>query len=203
MGYWRAGFYVVGVDNRPQPHYPFAFVQADALEYVAQMGRYFDAIHASPPCQAFTALRTMPNVGKHADLVEPTRERLVATGKPWVIENVPGAPLVNPTVLCGTMFGLNANGRQLRRQRLFETSFTVGLVSPCNHKPGTVGVYGHSGGYSSRDATPLSSASERCAAMGIDWMTQAELSQAIPPAYTEFIGRRLLAQLEELTCTGS
>ncbi len=195
MGYHRAGFDVVGVDIKHQPRYPFEFVQGDALDFLREHGGEFDAIHASPPCQRFTALRTMPHAKEHPDLVAPTRELLVATGKPYVIENVPGAPLLNPVILCGTAFGLNANGRQLRRHRLFETNVEVGLVSPCNHKPGTVGVYGHSGGHSSRDSTLLSSAAERREAMGIDWMTNAELSQAIPPAYTEFIGRRLMEEL--------
>lgn len=217
MGYHRAGFEVVGVDIKPQPRYPFEFHQADALEFLREHGHEFDAIHASPPCQKFTALRTMPNAKEHPDLVAPTRELLIATGKPYIIENVPGAPLDHPVVLCGSAFGLGTGDAELRRHRLFETNWTLGLVPPCQHysrgraigvygghgrdrrriRPATVSVTGHAGGRSVRDGTQQFSTVERAEAMGIDWMTGAELSQAIPPAYTEFIGRRLR---EELDC---
>ena len=100
MGYHRAGFEVVGIDIAPQPNYPFEFVQADAMEFPLDG---FDAIHASPPCQAYTALAT----GKHPRLIEPMRERLASSGVPWVIENVVGAPLRQPVLLCGSMFGLS------------------------------------------------------------------------------------------------
>jgi DNA (cytosine-5)-methyltransferase 1 len=232
MGYHRAGFDVVGVDIKPQPHYPFEFHQSDALEYVAEHGHEFDAIHASPPCQAFTALKSMWNAKPHPDLVDPTRQLLIASGKPYVIENVPGAPLIEAWMLCGTMFGLGTGEAELRRHRLFETTFAM-LVPPCSHyqrhlvigvygghgrdhrrtrpatvgvygdgngrdyrrQPATVGVYGSAGGASVRDGTQQFSTAERAEAMGIDWMTGNELSQAIPPAYTEFIGEYLLAEV--------
>lgn len=204
VGYSRAGFTdIVGVDNRPQPRYPFAFVQADALEYLAEHGREFDAIHASPPCQAYSDLAAF--AGKdHPMLIEPVRELLMKSGKPYVIENVEGAPLETPLILCGSTFGLGAwcnDGKyhQLRRHRLFECSFFF-LVHPCRHVGKPVGVYGNGGGNKARVEAGLvngmtGTASERKAAMGIDWMSRAELSQAIPPAYTEFIGRQLLSAI--------
>ena len=204
MGYHRAGFTeVVGVDNRPQPRYPFEFVQTDALEYVAEHGHEFDAIHASPPCQAYVQ-RNKNLVTKHPRLIEPAREALISQGVPYVIENVEGAPLLSPVLLCGTMFGL-----KVRRHRLFEGSHVPLLARPCHHW-GTVaggdlaGVYafggkGHRHGRGIRD--PKSNPGPRWEeAMGIDWMGQKDLSQAIPPAYTEFIGKQLLAHLEREKC---
>lgn len=215
-GYTRAGFRCVGVDISPQKNYPYEFHQADALEYLREHGHEFDAIHASPPCQAFSALRTMPNAKKHISLVEPIRDLLIASGKQYVIENVPGAPLINPVMLCGTMFNLGCADGELRRHRLFECSFYV-LAPECRHgqavgqvigaygggggdarkakRPATVGVWGKSGGFSVRDGVQQYSTDERREAMGIDWMTGKELSQAIPPAYTKFIGEYLMAKL--------
>ena len=207
-GYRRAGFDVTGVDIRPQPHNPHRFIQGDALAFVRDHGREYDFIHASPPCQAHTALKSMPNAKKHIDLIPQTRELLIATGKPWVIENVPGAPLRSPFMLCGTMFGLGVGDAELRRHRLFETNWYCLLDMVCRHyhrgrvigvygghgrdrrriRPATVCVCGSAGGKSNRDGTQQFSTAERATAMGIDWMTGAELSQAIPPAYTEWIG---------------
>ncbi len=210
-GYYRAGFDVTGVDNRPMKRYPFKFIQADALEYCREHGREYDFIHASPPCQAHSALRTMPNAKTHADMVPATREALRATGKPYVIENVPGAPLIEPIILCGTMFGLGVGDAELRRHRLFESNVTLGLVPECRHyaRGRVCGVYeghgrdrrrvvtvtGHIGGSSVRDGTQQFTTDERRIAMGIDWMTGAELSQAIPLAYTEFIGKQIMEAL--------
>lgn len=234
MGYHRAGFdEIVGVDIKPQKRYPFTFVQGDALEYVAAHGQEFDAIHASPPCQAFTVLRAMWNAREHPNLVAPTRDCLTATGRPYVIENVPGAPLFEPIMLCGSMFGLGTGDAELRRHRLFELQgFTV-LTPRCQHytralvigvygghgrdRRRTVGVYGdgngrdyrkhpatasvsgHAGGASVRDGCQQFSTAQRREAMGIEWMTGEELSQAIPPAYTEFIGHELRAEVERQT----
>ena len=214
VGYSRAGFdEIVGVDNRPMPRYPFTFVQADALEYVAAHGKEFDAIHASPPCQLYSDLKSMWNAKVHPDLVHPTR--LLLTGNaPFIIENVRGSPLRRGSVmLCGTMFGLGVDGAELWRHRYFEVNWTVGLVPPCQHYQRekvigvygghgrdhrrVVGVYGHCGGRSVRDGTQQFSVATRRQAMGIDWMNGQELSQAIPPAYTEFIGRQLMAVLKE------
>lgn len=230
MGYHRAGFEVVGVDIKPQPHYPFEFHQADAMTYPLDG---FAAIHASPPCQAFTALRSMYNAKPHIDLLTPMRERLVAWGGPSVIENVAGAPMADYIRLCGTSFGLGTGEAELRRHRWFEVRpeppfptpqcvhggrlvigvygghgrdrrrmrpQTVGVYGDGNGRdyrkhPAVVGVYGSAGGACVRDGTQQFSTAERAEAMGIDWMTGNELSQAIPPAYTEWIGRQLLAAL--------
>lgn len=198
VGYHRAGFDVIGVDINPQPNYPYEFHQADAPEFLFDAYDkydpfvYVDAIHASPPCQAYSPLRHRTGE-EYVDLVDATRSLLEATGLPYVIENVPGAPLRNPIVLCGSSFGLGANGRQLRRHRLFETNFPV-MAMPCNHHGQPIGVYGTGGGGQMTrgyKGTP----EEYREAMGIDWATRAEIAQAIPPAYTEFIGGFLLAEI--------
>lgn len=200
-GYFRAGFDVVGVDIKPMPRYPFAFVQQDALEFLADplLLEPFAAVHASPPCQAYSVLRKVNPGTPYPDLVGRCRELLTVSGLPWVMENVQGAPMQNPLLLCGSMFNLGAGGRQLRRHRLFDSSHLL-LALPCEHHGQALGVYG--GGTTSRTGTDpgarggyQGSASERREAMGIDWMTRAELNQAIPPAYTEFIGYQLLEVL--------
>ena len=203
-GYYRAGFIdITGIDNRPQKHYPFNFIQADALEYLAEHGaEEYDVIHASPPCQKYSVTQGM-HKRNHPDLVAPVRELLVEVGKPYIIENVPGAPLVNPVLLCGTMFGL-----RVVRHRLFETNWGL-TMSPasCNHW-GTV-----SGNRSLRDGKSVTPClkdfdfitvvghdfilADAKQAMGIDWMGQAEISQAIPPAYTKYIGEQFLSRIEE------
>jgi DNA (cytosine-5)-methyltransferase 1 len=215
MGYARAGFEVVGVDIKPQPHYPFAFHQADALEFLEDLdygpeGAIFTdrtlvdfaAIHASPPCQAHSAMKVMWNAREHPDLVPEVRDLLNATDLPYVIENVVGAPLVNPVTICGAGLGLGLDTHDLARHRLFECSFPV-MVPPCAHGSMPVlGVYGDhardrrrstsigNGQYGAK--LGLEMARE---AMGIDWMNWREISQAIPPAYTEHIGSYLLAEV--------
>ncbi len=198
MGYHRAGFEVVGVDIRPQPNYPFEFHQADALDYLPRLMSTnsrggIDVIHASPPCQAYTKAQKLQG-NAHADLVGHTRELLEATRLPYVIENVVGAPLINPVRLEGAMFGLNTN-----RPRLFETNWPVEmpvLIPPPlpqakmgrPPKPGeAIQVVGH-----------FSDVPAGRKAMGIPWMNQGELAQAIPPAYTDFIGSQLLDHLQWL-----
>ena len=203
MGYYRAGFDVVGVDIKPQPRYPFEFIQADAMTFPLEG---YDAIHASPPCQGFTALKTMWNSRHHDDLLTPTRERLKETGLPWVIENVEGAKpfMCEPIMLCGSMFGLGTGDAELRRHRLFELSGFTMMTPRCQHytRHRVIGVYGghgrdhrRTGGASVRDGTQQFSTAQRAEAMGIDWMTGAQLSQSIPPAYTEYIGKQLMAVL--------
>ena len=214
VGYHRAGFDVTGVDNRPQPRYPFEFVQGDALEYVAAHGGEFDAIHASPPCQGYSRMRHLPWLKdrEYPLLIDPVRELLETSGVPWVIENVEDAPLmrapglfgVHGVLLCGTMFGL-----PVYRHRPFESNVILTQPTHWRHadviRPGRMfgdrgrvpvrrgitawqqdgGVAGHMG-----DVERVREA------MGIDWMTTAEISQAIPPAYTRFIGEQLAAHLE-------
>jgi DNA (cytosine-5)-methyltransferase 1 len=197
MGYYRAGFDVVGVDIKPQPHFHFEFIQADALEYLAtaDLSRYA-AIHASPPCQAFTlAGRQWRQDGReYPDLVVPVRELLRASGKPYVIENVPGAPLLNPTVLNGAFFGMN-----LRRTRLFETSFQMPFILLPREEPSNFKM-----GRKPRESDPVvpvghfSGVQRARQVMEIDWMNQGELAQAIPPAYTEYIGKHLMEAIGEL-----
>lgn len=197
MGYHRAGFEVTGVDEKPQPRYPFEFVQADAMTYPLDG---FDVIHASPPCRDHTCLANVVGTDGSAWMLAATRERLTAWGGLWVIENVSGAPMASHIILCGTMFGLGTEDLELRRHRLFETSGLFCLTPPCQHCRRALTVAGHGGG---ADGTvrrggvrgTLARAPEARQAMGIDWMTVREISQAIPPAYTEFIGRQLIEHL--------
>lgn len=201
-GYAQAGFDVVGVDIRPQPNYPFRFVQSDALEYLAAHADEFDAFHASPPCQAnlhglAAVNRKLGREWGHVDLIAATREALRATGKPYIIENVVGSKLLAPVQLCGSSFAL-----PIRRHRLFESSVLL-MVPACEHdrhrekrywtsfrpngevrRSSVVQIYGQ--GAEKHEWGP---------ALGIDWMTPDEMTQAIPPAYTEHLGRQLLAAL--------
>ena len=189
MGYHRAGFDVIGVDIEPQPHYPFDFVQADAMTYPYLTD--FDAIHASPPCQAYSVTASL-HTTEYPQLIDAIRGRLTATGLPYVIENVVGAPLHNWLQLCGSSFGLG-----VRRHRRFETSWPILFAPPCAHylQPAPVDVTGtggpaaravhNGGGGIHRKPRNLAEARQ---VMGIDWMTRPELAEAIPPAYTEHIG---------------
>lgn len=195
MGYHLAGFEVVGVDIKAQPNYPFEFHQADALQYVAKHGHEFDAIHASPPCQAHTwAAARWRNEGRYEypDLVPVTRMLLECTGKPYIIENTIEAPLIDTIVLCGTMFNL-----QVFRHRQFESNvFLFAPGAKCSHRGKRVGfgdedfvtVAGHGGDGTNR-------LSRWKSAMGIDWMSKEELAESIPPAYTEYLGRQVLWHL--------
>jgi len=195
MGYSRAGFDVVGVDHLPQPRYPFEFIEDDALSYLEGLifdrrTTYFDLIHASPPCQDYSALLALQNGKQYEQLIPPIRDLLQQSGAPYVIENMVGAPLIDPVLLCGSSFGLG-----VRRHRIFETYPPVYMRPPCAHH-GTepLDVTG-TGGPGGRHRKPknMKQASE---AMGIDWMKRKELTQAIPPAYCEFIGRELLRQMQ-------
>lgn len=187
-GYQMAGYHVTGVDIKPQPRYGGdVFIQGDALEYLARHLFDFDAYHASPPCQAYTKCQRIYN-RQHPELIEETRRLLVATGKPYVIENVPGAPLIDPVTLVGSMFGLRT-----MRPRLFESNvplpFVLAPPPAARHaqmgRPPREGEYVHVvGNFSGADYARQ--------AMGIGWMSKQELSQAIPPAYTEWIGRHIL-----------
>ncbi len=194
MGYYRAGFEVVGVDNKPQPHYPFEFHQADALTY-SLVG--FDAYHASPPCQGYTFMnnRYPERRNSHPRLILPIQERLRKTGKLYVIENVMGAwpEMLNPVKLHGGMFNLGVH-----RPRLFEINLFM-LISQAEKARHIVGVYGKApdgrrlwGNAPKCTLRAASSLTEASGAMGIDWMTWAEIKEAIPPAYTEYIGKYLM-----------
>ena len=209
VGYHRAGFTeIVGVDIKPQPRYPFAFVLGDALEYVRAHGRDFDAIHASPPCQGYSALLCLPWLRGRAypRLIEPLRPLLREAGMHWIIENVDRA-LLNGITLCGTMFGL-----PVYRHRVFESSDM--LLQPPHEKHRV--VIGHGRMVNDRRKGTLNNGSARGAwgnqtivtvaggqfkkadgerALGIDWMTKDELAQAIPPAYTYFVGCQLMVAL--------
>lgn len=194
-GYRRAGWNLTCVDITPQPHNPFAFVQADALHFLAEFWRDFDAVHISPPCQRFSDMSACrPGLAeKYPDLIGAARGLLDLTGLPYVIENVPGSPLRPDLTLCGHMFGL-----ELYRHRIFETNWfawqpehvahTLPASKAGHWKPGTImSISGH--------VSPIAKARE---VMGIDWMNRDELAEAIPPTYTEFIGRQLIEHLSEV-----
>lgn len=193
-GYRRAGFDVTGVDILPQKNNPHRFIQADAIEFAIEHGREFDAIHASPPCQAYTqSALSQRNAGKvYPDLLAATRDALNATGLPWIIENVPGAPMRPDFKLCGCQFGL-----KLRRERWFETSWNgFSLFPSCHHPFPVVSVVGHGTPSWVREQLGYNPTIHHYReAMGIDWMNRNELSQAIPPAYTEYLGRELMKTL--------
>lgn len=196
MGYYQAGFEVVGVDINPQPSYPFKFYQADALTFPLDG---FDVIHASPPCQHFTMMLNhgLTDRDKHPDLVDPIRQRLQSTGKPYIIENVVGAPVQRSVVLCGSMFGL-----KVYRHRLFESNTLLfqpehlkhtAKAAKAGHIPKPGEIWSPVGKFGKQD--------DHQKAMGIDWMKTGvhdpyEIAQAIPPAYTKWIGEQLLAYLE-------
>jgi len=192
MGYARAGFDVTGVDIHPQPNYPFTFVQADALEYFAAHWADFDAVHASPPCQKYSwAAKRWKHI-ERADLLAPTRAMVDGVGMPWVIENVIGAPMKYSAVLCGTMFDL-----RVLRHRMFESNQFIWEPTHPRHR-GTVsgGHYVTVAGHGGNNAKGCGGRKAKQDAMGIDWMTDRELNEAIPPAYTEYIGSQLLAALD-------
>lgn len=198
MGYHRAGFdEIVGVDIEPMPRYPFTSIQGDALKPPVDLSA-FDLIHASPPCQDYSrALRHMS--APTAALIPATLELLAESGVPWIVENVPGAPL--PTAsnlfgefgleLCGSMFGL-----RVRRHRLFQCSFEASSPVPCDHRLPAFNHYNQAGRdriyaeFGRQDPDPLWNAE-----MGVPWMNKYEGREAIPPAYTEYLGRQFLDQL--------
>jgi len=202
VGYARAGFDVTGVDLEPQHKYPlFNLIQDDAMVVLQDTDflRQFDAIHASPPCQAYSVTKSIHGSGdRHPELLEPVREALQALGLPYIIENVPGAPMENAAEICGQAFGLG-----VFRHRLFETNWPL-YVPPHEPHDGQVGdgkyftVAGHGGGRSIRDGIELGDLKDWQRAMDIDWMGRRTIAQAIPPAYTEFIGRQLIEHLGQV-----
>lgn len=201
MGLHRAGFEVVGVDIKPQPHFPFNFIHGDALEADLEG---FDFIWASPPCQRHCDLNQMYNRKEHPDLIPPTRAKLIASRLPYIIENVEGAPLLNPVTLCGTMFGLGTESAELWRHRLFESNISLQVDLKCRHrlKPRVIGVYGGHGRDRRRTVnTQDFSTDDRRKAMGIDWMNGTELSQAIPPIYSQYLAEQWVYSKPEF-CVG-
>lgn len=206
-GYQRAGFHVTGIDVAPQPNYcGDAFIQGDALEYLADVAfmAQFAAVHASPPCQDHSMLKNSAGVHGTGWLLDATLGLLRASGIPWVVENVVGSGLLHQAdlfgehgvMLCGATFGLGASGLDLNRHRLFQSNATL-VNSPCSHRPGeTLGVYGHGTNKWHREKLGRNlTVAEMREAMGVDWTTREELSQAIPPAYTEHLGAQLLSHL--------
>lgn len=192
-GYHDAGFDVLGVDSAPQPNYPYPFVQADALDYIRRYGYAFDVIHASPPCRDHTPLTSVAGTDGTAWLLPATRALLDWAGKPYVIENVPGAPIRRDITLCGGMFGL-----RVYRHRWFEANWPMSAPTHPPHLVKTATkqrMLRWEQGWNISVTGDGPGSSIASIAMGIDWMIGNELSQAIPPAYTEHIGRQLLAQI--------
>lgn len=197
VGYHRAGFDVVGIDIIPQPNYPFRFVQADAMTYPLDG---FDAIHASPPCQDHSSLGSFHAAHGTGWMLAATIDRLKESGLPWVVENVEGRTVTMEGwwfTLCGSAFGLG-----VRRHRRFGSDLLM-LAPGCQHnsQPPRYSVYDHGKWYLSRTAPVYGNGGGKAKAqwseaMGINWMDKNELAQAIPPAYTEWIGARLLEAME-------
>lgn len=192
VGYARAGFEVVGVDINPQTRYPFEFHQADWFEYLMAHWSEFDLIAASPRCQLYSVTASLATGDYPSEELVQVREALEWTGKPYIIENVPGAPLINPLMLCGTMFGL-----RVIRHRLFECKPVLWWPpASCCHWARVAPIFGK-GSYDKSGYEFVTVVGRNCPpgiggpAMGIDWMTGSQLSQAIPPAYTKFIGERI------------
>ncbi len=202
MGLHWAGFDVTGIDIKPQLRYPFRFIQGDAVAFCDEHGHEFDFIWASPLCQRHSSLAALHPSVKYACFISATRDSLQRSFRPWVMENVPGAPLINPVMLCGSSFGL-----QVRRHRLFESTFSIDPPD-CDHEtqPEPIDCSGTGSrrlgqrldgkGGNSRKPLNLEQARE---AMGIDWMNRYEISQAIPPAYAEFIARQFLSHHPEVS----
>ncbi len=195
-GYQMAGFHVTGVDIKPQPRYAGdVFILGEALEYVAKHGHEFDAVHASPPCQRYSKATPPERREMHPDLIAATRLALLATGKPFVIENVEGARalLNNPIMLCGSMFGL-----EIWRHRYFEIWPDRWLLTPtCNHSFRPVLITGTTRRAPQNGGRIEYSAQQCRDASGLHWMTRKEMDQAIPPAYTEWIGLHLMQHLKQ------
>lgn len=194
MGYHQAGFEVVGVDIKPQPRYPFEFIQADCLGLDPAFIASFDAIHASPPCQLFTVYRNnhAQTFKPAANLIPEARDMLRKSGRPWIMENVPGAPLIGAIRLCGTSFP----PLEVRRHRMFEASIELHSL-PCDHGRLTERKYpGSTNRPNGRTVCNIGEYRVPLAlqkkAIGIDWMRLEEISEAIPPAYTRFIGEQLM-----------
>jgi DNA (cytosine-5)-methyltransferase 1 len=192
-GYAAVGFEVHGVDLKHGKRYPYTYVRADVLDVLRDKNYLdqFDVIHASPPCQTHSITQHLRNAqGKTTsklDLIPETRAALIESGKPYIIENVPGSPLINPIQLCGSSFGL-----KVRRHRLFESNMAL-IGSLCNHKlqGRPIGVYGSLNDEIPKGGKTATTIDEARNAMGISWAIWTELVEAIPPAYTKYLGGQL------------
>lgn len=226
-GYYDAGFDVLGVDIEPQPRYPYDFVQADAIRFLDDLLTYgsvtvvvdgafwrthlrdIDAVHASPPCQGYSVTKSVnPYASKYPRLIGPIRDRLIASGRPWVIENVEGAKseMRDPVTLCGSQFGLDGirSGHRvyLRRHRLFEANFEIPGAGEHNHSGRAFPVFGNGvGGKKWPDYLKGPGTADFAKQiMGIDWARREEVDQSIPPAYTRYVGRYLMAAVKRHQC---
>lgn len=205
VGYARTGAYMVGVDKANQPRYPFPFLRMDVFEFLESPWldlSGFDFIHASPPCQHYSDLAGRNgNADQHPDYIARLRELLKATGKPYIIENVEGAPLIEPVLICGTSLGLGVDGYRLRRHRLFEANFPItGTGCDCHldERP-VIDVSGGGPTHAPRldgggGRTYKGTVAQKKAAMGISWMNGTEIVEAIPPAYTEVFAPQIILE---------
>ena len=199
-GYAEAGFNVTGIDLKHGKRYPYTYIRGDVLEYLKDLDflRSFDVIHASPPCQTHSITQHLRNAQGNTtsklDLIPETRAALIASGKPYIIENVPGSPLINPIQLCGSSFGL-----KVRRHRLFESNMNL-IGSVCDHKlqGRPVGVYGSLNDQIPNGGKTAATIDEARTAMGISWALWGELVEAIPPAYTYYLGKQINATPSDL-----
>ena len=198
VGYAQAGFDVTGIDLKHGKRYPFTYQRRDVMTVTIEELQAYDVIHASPPCQTHSITRNLRIAqGKSTskvDLIEPVRDMLIASGKPYIIENVPGAPLINPVLVCGSAFGL-----KVRRHRLFESNMPL-KGTTCDHKAQgrPIGVYGSLNDEIPKGGKTASTIHEARQAMGIDWMIWGELVESIPPAYTHYLGMLLKKEMSNL-----
>jgi len=196
-GYAAAGFEVHGVDLKHGKRYPYIYLRANVLDVLQDDNfiQQFDVIHASPPCQTHSITQHLRNAqGKTTskiDLIPQTRAALIASGKPYIIENVPGSPLINPVQLCGSSFNL-----KVRRHRLFESNMPI-TGTGCNHKAQgrPIGVYGSLNDQIPNGGRTAVNITEARQAMGIDWAIWTELVEAIPPVYTDYLGAQIVSWL--------
>jgi DNA (cytosine-5)-methyltransferase 1 len=206
MGYHRAGFDITGVDIKPQPYYPFKFTCRDVIRLPINWLQQFDVVHASPTCQMFSDMKHAPGAKVHSDLITPTRRLLREAGVLYVIENVEGAPLLHPVVLCGSQFDLKAGKWQLRRHRLFEANFPIPQLK-CQHRSPTIGVYGGHVRCRSKEFWRETAADfpgqdkKKLAMESLGFFSECSfeaLSQVVPPAYTEHVGLAAKQYIEGL-----
>jgi DNA (cytosine-5)-methyltransferase 1 len=196
-GYAAAGFEVHGVDLKHGKRYPYTYLRADVLDVLRDDNfiQQFDVIHASPPCQTHSITQHLRNAQGNTtnkvDLIPQTRAALIASGKPYIIENVPGSPLINPVQLCGSSFNL-----KVRRHRLFESNMPI-RGTGCNHKAQgrPIGVYGSLNDQIPNGGRTAVNITEARQAMGIDWAIWTELVEAIPPVYTDYLGAQIVSWL--------